>query len=148
METTCKGKQAGLLKKFHTLCTKNGLKQDEKAAIIAAFGVESSRDLNVNQLQCACDALGNVVKPETMEIDKWRKRVMAAIGGWLRLIAQPQDAVKIKAIACRATTHDSFNLIPQARLVNVYYLFLQKQKDFKAVDGITKEELETLTYLN
>jgi len=148
MKATCDSKQSGLLKKFHTLCTKNGMKPDEKSALIAGFGVESSRELSVSQLQRACEALDSKVSSEVMEADMWRKRAMAAIGGWLRLISQPQDAIRIKAIACRATKHDSFNGIPKERLVNVYYLFLQKQKDFKAVDGITKEELETLTYLN
>jgi len=148
MKATCDSKQSGLLKKFHTLCSKNGLSQDQKTAMVSSFGVESSRDLNVMQLQRACDTLCNIVKTETSDLDIWRKRVMASVGAWLRLIAQPQSAPIIKAIACRVTKHEDFNDIPKERLVNIYYLFLQKQKDFKAVDGIAKEELETLTYLN
>ena len=148
MKATCDSKQSGLLKKFHTLCSKNGMKPDEKSALIAGFGVESSRELSVGQLQRACEALDSKVSNEVTEADKWRKRAMAAIGGWLRLISYPQDAAKIKAIACRVTKHESFNLIPKERLVTIYYLFLQKQKDFKAVDGLIDDQLYELERMN
>lgn len=148
MKATCEKQQGWLLKRFHTLCTKLAVTTYEKEAIISSFGCVSSRDMTIAQLQYACDCLDKRLNPELVEIDKWRKRVMGAIGGWLRIMSVEQTAEKIKSIACRATNHDTFNAIPKERLVNVYYAFLKKQKDFKAVGGIVKDELETLTYLN
>lgn len=40
----------GLVKKYHTLCTILGLDDDAKRAILASWGVESSRDLSQHQL--------------------------------------------------------------------------------------------------
>jgi len=148
MKTTCDRQQAWLLKRFHTLCTRIGMSADEKATLIGGFGVESSRDMSAEQLQVACDALDKRIDPQIVELDKWRKRVMAAVGGWLSITSQTQGADRIKAIACRATGHKTFNDITKDRLINIYYSFLKKQKDFKAVEGITREQLEELTYLN
>ena len=148
MKTTCDRQQAWLLKRFHTLCTRIGMSVDDKAALIGGFGVESSRYLSVDQLQRACDALDKKLNPELAEIDKWRKRVIASINGWLTLTSQTKNIEKIKGIACRATGYKGFNEIPKDRLFNIYYSFLKKQHDFKAVGGIVKEEFETLTYLN
>lgn len=148
MKTTIDQQQSWLLKKFHTLCTKAGVNADQKEAILASFGCTSSRDMTVTQLTTACNKLDHQLNPELAELDKWRKRVMGAIGGWLRIMSVGQTAEKIKSIACRATNHDSFNAIPKERLINIYYAFLKKQKDFKAVDGVVRDELENLTYLN
>jgi len=148
MKTTCDRQQAWLLKRFHTMCTKIGMTPEEKAALIGGFGVESSRDLSTEQLTLACDALDKRVNPELVEIDRWRKRLLASIGGWLRLTSQTQSIEKIKGIACRATTYKAFNDIPKDRLISIYYSFLQKQHDFKRVDGIVKEDLEALTSMN
>lgn len=148
MKTTCDRQQAWLLKRFHTLCTKLGMSADDKATVIEGFGVDSSRDMSAEQLQQACDALDKRINPELIEIDRWRKRVMGAIGGFLRLTSQEQNIDKIKAIACRATGFATFNMIPKERLINTYYNFLKKQHDFKKVDGIVKDELQTLTNFN
>lgn len=148
MKATCDRQQAWLLKRFHTLCTRIGLNVDEKAALISGFSVESSRELSISQLQQICDALDRKLNPDLIEIDKWRKRVIASVNGWLTLTSQSGSIEKIKGIACRATGYKSFNEIPKDRLINIYYSFLKKQHDFKTVGGIVKEELETLTYLN
>ncbi len=124
------------------------MQDHEKTALIEGFGVTSSRDMSATQLQVACDALDKRINPELVAIDKWRKRVMGSIGGWLSITSQAQGGEKIKGIACRAAGYKVFNEIPKDRLINVYYSFLNKQKDFKRVDGIVKDDLETLTYMN
>jgi hypothetical protein len=148
MRATIDKQQSWLLKRFHTLCTKLAIKPYEKEAIVSTYGCISSKDLTVKQLAMACDSLDKRLNPEIVEVDRWRKRVMGVIGGWLRIMSVEQTAEKIKGIACRATNAANFNAIPKERLINIYYAFLKKQKDFKAVDGIAKEELEILTYLN
>ena len=148
MKTTTDRQQGLLLKKFHTLSTKAGLTNDEKHLMVASFGHESSREMNVQELLRACDLLDAKLNPQLAEIDLWRKRVMAAIGGWLRVMSVESNAAKIKAIACRAASYDSFNDIPRERLNNLYYAFLKKQKDFKRVNSIVKEQIDELIYQN
>jgi hypothetical protein len=148
MKTTCEQQQSWLLKRFHTLCTKIGIKPEEKYAIIGGFGVESSRDLTVEQLQKACDALDKRMNPQLAELDKWRKRVLASISGYLAITSQEKSIARVKAIACRATDKHEFNEIPKDRLINVYYSFLKKQQDFKRVSGMVTQDLETLSAMN
>jgi len=148
MKTTCERQQSWLLKRFHTLCTKTGVSVDEKAAMIGSFGVESSRDLSNAQLQRVCDVLDKRLNPELAELDKWRKRVIASVNGWLSMTSQPKTIDRIKGIACRATGKHEFNEIPKERLINVYYSFLKKQQDFKRVSKMTSEDLELLSSLN
>lgn len=80
--------------------------------------------------------------------DKLRKRVIAAIGGYLQLTGQDADIRYIKAIACRATGYESFNAIPTERLRNVYNAFVKQQNDFKAVGELNRDRLKKLTVMN
>ncbi len=137
-----------LLRRFHTLCTRIGMEEYEKRTMIESFGVFSSRDLDCSQLDELIRKLEFVANPALADMDHWRKRVMAAIGGWLKVTRHEMNAALIKSVACRATGHKSFNDIPRERLINVYYAFLKKQKDFSAVHQFTQEELEILSYLN
>ncbi len=88
------------------------------------------------------------VKKRTTDIDKWRKRVMASIGGYLKIMGHAGNAALIKQIACRATGYDDFNAIPQARLMNVYNTFLNKQHDFKKLTSEMQHELASRILLN
>lgn len=148
MKTTIDQQQSWLLKRFHTLCTKTGIKPEEKSAIISGFGVESSRDLTTEQLLRICNILDMRLNPQQADLDKWRKRVIASISGWLAMTSQDHSIARVKAIACRATEKREFNEIPKDRLTNVYYSFLKKQQDFKRVSGIVTQDLETLSAMN
>ena len=148
MKTTTDHQQGLLLKKFHTKCTRAGLTADEKAVIIYAFGHESSRELSVSELLRACDMLDAKLNPQIAELDALRKRVIASIGGWLKVMGIESNIDKIKAIACRAGEAGSFNEMPRERLNNLYYAFLKKQKDFKRVDAIHNEQITNLIYQN
>lgn len=46
-----------LLKKFHTLCSVLGMTADQKADLIAAYNVESSRDMDTHDLVDLCGKL-------------------------------------------------------------------------------------------
>ena len=148
MKSTTDQQQGLLLKKFHTKCTKAGLSAEEKYSIVASFGHDSSRELTASELIRICDLLDTRMNPQLAETDTWRKRLMASIGGWLRVMSVESNAVKIKAIACRAAARDQFNDIPREQLISLYYAFLKKQKDFKRVDAIVKDQLEDLKYMN
>ncbi len=89
-----------------------------------------------------------LVKKQNNELDKLRKRVIASIGGWFKLIGQESNIEIIKGTACRSTGHKDFNRIPPERLRNVYNTFLNKQKDFKALTSDMQRQLAAKTFLN
>lgn len=128
-----------ILKKFHTLCSVLGLTEAEKRAIVESYGVDSSRDMDTHDLIDVCGKLSQQVdaRKGTGDMDKLRKRVMAAIGSYLKATHQASNAVLIKSIACRATGHSDFNKIPRERLRNLVAAFNNKVKDAQAVSDIT-----------
>lgn len=127
-----------ILKKFHTLCHVLGLTDDEKRTIVESYGVESSRDMDTHDLIDVCASLAKQAnrKTGTADLDKLRKRVMAAIGGYLRTIGKESNASVIKGIACRATGYADFNKIPRERLRNLVGAFNNKVKDAQSVEDI------------
>lgn len=127
-----------ILKKFHTLCSVLGLTDAEKRAIVESYGVESSRDMDTHDLINVCGKLSAQANAKTGagEMDKLRKRVMAAIGGYLKAAGKESNATVIKGIACRATGHTDFNKIPRERLRNLVPAFNNKVKDAQAVNDI------------
>ncbi len=127
-----------ILKKFHTLCSVLGLTDAEKRAIVESYGVESSRDMDTHDLINVCGKLSAQANEKTGagEMDKLRKRVMAAIGGYLKTAGKESNATVIKGIACRATGHTDFNKIPRERLRNLVAAFNNKVKDAQAVNDI------------
>lgn len=133
----------GLLKKFHTLCSVLHMTEDQKKGLLSSWGVESSRDLDQHQLIDICAKLSEMVnkKQGKATLDQLRKRVIAAIGGWLRATYQSQGISKIKGIACRATGYDDFNKIPRERLYNLIAAFNNKVKDVQSVEGLTSAML-------
>lgn len=132
-----------ILKKFHTLCTVLGLTEGEKRAIVESYGVESSRDMDTHDLINVCAKLSEQANGLTGhgELDKLRKRTMAAIGGYLKSVGKASNATMIKGIACRATGHTDFNKIPKERLRNLIATFNNKVKDARSVDAIANAML-------
>lgn len=129
----------GLLKKFHTLCTKLGIDADAKRTIIESYGVESSRDIDTHDLVDLCARLSEQMHGKDAAADKMRKRAIAAIGGWLKTMGIERNAAFIKSIACRATGYKEFNRIPVERLRNVVYAFNNKRKDAESVDELVSK---------
>lgn len=137
MATITQQNQKWLLKKFHTLCTRLNMDADMKLALLSGYGVESSKDLTNAELTDLCDHLNDILNPEDAKRDKMRKRVIAAIGGWLRLIGKGDEGVGyIKGVACQAAKIDNFNKITLERLTTIYNMFLRKQKDAKSVNEV------------
>lgn len=140
MATITEQNQKWLLRKFHTLCLRLGLDADSKLALISGYGVESSKDLTNSELTELCDRLNDILNPADARTDKLRKRVIAAIGGWLRLIGKGNEGIDyIKGVACRAAGVENFNKISPERLGNIYNMFLKKQRDAKAVEQVCGE---------
>ena len=125
-----------ILRRFHTLCGKLGMTQDEKSALIASYGVQSSADIDTHDLIDLCGTLSRNLDGEYARLDRLRKQAMASIGGWLRGCGMESSAGIIKGIACRATGYASFNRIPAERLRNLYYTFLNKQKEAREAEAV------------
>lgn len=127
-----------IIKRYHTLCGRLGMTQDEKLEVLRAYGVESSRDMDTHDLLDLCAKLSDDLnkRQHTDESEKLRKRVMAAIGGYMKANGKYCNASIIKAIACRATKHTDFNKIPRERLRNLVYLFNNKLADKEEVESI------------
>lgn len=136
---TMDGIHKGLLKKFHTLCTKLGIDAESKREIIESYGVESSRDIDTHDLVDLCARLSEQMHGKDVAADKMRKRAIAAIGGWLRTMGIERNVAFIKSIACRATGYKEFNRIPVERLRNVVYAFNNKRKDAESVDELVSK---------
>jgi len=137
-----------LLKKFHTLCGKAGIGEDEKREIIAAYGVTSSKELSARDLLDICGRIDKMLRPDAHELDKWRKRLIASIFAWRKAMGNVTDMNEVKAIACRGAQVESFNDIPLERLRSLYYAFGKKTKDLDFVDHLTAEELSYITLVN
>lgn len=126
-----------LLRKFHSLCYRLNLSADDKLAMLSAYDVESSVDLSNAELTELCDRLNEILNPEDAKLDKMRKRVLAAIGGWLRMIGKGDEGMNyIKGVACQAAKVDNFNKISLERLTTIYNMFLKKQRDAKSVNEV------------
>ncbi len=148
MQTLMDRQQKLLLKKFHTLCGKAGIGEENKRAIIGSYGHVSSRDMSARELLDACEKIDISMRPDAAELDKWRKRLIAAIFGWRKALGKPSNMNEVKAIACRAAQAESFNAIPLERLRSLYYAFTKKQKDLEMVGELTAEELNYSAWVN
>jgi hypothetical protein len=148
METTIDKQRKSLLKRFHTLLGKCGVSNDDKAVILGQYGVTSSRDLNVHELIEVCNALDYQANPELAESDRLRKRLIAAVGAWMKAMNIDGNIDTIKAIACRAAGQRSFNAIPVERLRSLCFAFNNKRKDIAFVDVVTAEIVEQLKISN
>lgn len=137
MATITQQNQKWLLRKYHSLCFRLNMSAADKLALMGSYGVESSKDLTNEELTQICDRLNELLNPADAKRDKMRKRVIASIGGWLRLIGKGNDDVDyIKGVACRAAQVENFNRISLERLTTIYNMFLKRQKDAKAIDAV------------
>lgn len=137
-----------LLKKFHTMCGKAGINEDEKREMVASYGVTSSRDLTARELLDLCGKIDGMMNKEAAETDRWRKRVIASIFGWRKAMGKDTAMPEVKAIACRAADVEYFNAIPLERLRSLYYAFSKKTKDLEFVEKLTADELDISAWMN
>lgn len=139
---------------FYTLLNKMGIPQTDSRDFVMDYtdgNTSSLSELYNNDpllYYKMINDMAEMVKKKETDTDKWRKRVMASVGGYLKLMGNESNANIIKSIACRSTGYDTFNAIPASRLMNVYNTFLNKQKDYKALDKEMQRELANKMLLN
>jgi hypothetical protein len=148
----------GLIKKFQTLLGRARVDNNGKEAMLWSYGVESACDLNVAQLIEACNALDMQLNPALAEMDKLRKRLIAAISDYLRVMGvdifqkefkectydeKEQRRQYAKGTAINASGKEDFNQIPRNQLISLYHGFVKMKKDMAAVEELTREILLT-----
>jgi hypothetical protein len=151
MKTTTSAYKKALLRKYHTVCRDLGVTESEKIAIKESFGVNSSRNLSEIQLTQLIDRLvkgQDLSKTQKTKEDLWRKRTMAAVGAWLRMMNKTEGADTVKAIICRASGYTNFNKIPISKLRSVYYEFVQKSKTISTTRQVKNDLVEYLKFTN
>lgn len=127
-----------LIRQFHTVLAMLDNPEAAKEAILTSFGVDSTKDLTEYQLEKTIAAIrmqwyeNKGMCAEEIEMDKWRKRVIAVIGEYLHLNSRVSNINIIKGIACRQTRKVDFNKITKEQLRNCYNLFLNKNKTLKS----------------
>ncbi|WP_242396869.1 hypothetical protein [Porphyromonas gingivicanis] len=133
--------QRDLIKKYHALAGQLGMTNEDKLALLSQFGVESSRDLSQHQLIDICGSLSNEMDRRygRESMDALRKRLIKAIGDYLKVVGRASNIAIIKSIACRAAGVEEFNRIPRERLRSLYGAFLNKKKDYLKVDKMCNE---------
>lgn len=146
--TLIERQQKYLLKKLHVLLGKAGIGEAGKREMLASFGVESAKELDAHELLELCGIIDGMLRPDAAEMDKWRKRLIAAIFAWRKAMAQTTTMNEVKAIACRAAQVDRFNAIPLERLRSLYYAFGKKTKDMDFVERLTKDDLDMAAWVN
>ena len=141
MQTLLDKQKTGLIKRFHTLLGKAGMDNEQKLAILAQYGVESSKDLSAYELLELCNKLDKMSNPQLIELDLWRKRLLAAVGGYLKAadVVADNEIVLIKKIACIAAKKTEFNQIPLDRLKGLYNAFKNRESDIHTINKMTEQ---------
>lgn len=120
------------LKGLMTELSRKGL-QNDRAEIIYNFTggrTSSARELTPTEINRLSEALKSTAKPNQKDLDKKRKRLLAAIFGVFKMFNQKPTMEYVKGMACRAARKDSFNDIPPAKLVSLYNAFIHAQRDY------------------
>ena len=138
-------KRKALLRRYHALLGKAGAGEEVKRLTAAAYGHTSSREFTVAELIEVCERLEGKTRPAvkaTNDLNVWRKRVIACVGGFLRSTGQRSDIDYIKGTACRAAKCKIFNEITLPKLVKIYNHFGEQQ------DAKKMTAPKTAIYLN
>jgi len=133
--------KAEMIRWVHILMHELGFDAQDKKALLAEYGVESSNKLSLEELREVCGRLEGARNPLLNEADKWRKRAIAAIGGFLAAGGKEGNINIIKAIALRATECGDFNRIPIDKLRGLYFGFSKQAKVMREAEKISRSEL-------
>ena len=129
------------LKQLMTILSMQKVSDDDRAQLVCSWTkgrTTSTRELTAKEMQDIVDKLQNA---EQSNPDIWRKRVMAAIYGFLGKMNKEATPELVKGIACRAAKVQDFNKIPTQRLVSLYTAFTNMQKDL----NFAKKMVESFT---
>lgn len=130
-----------LTRRYHALCRQLGMTADERLSLLSSYGVQTSLDLSVSDLQQLVSQLQDM-RPTAAydhEVTVMRRRLYAAIGQYLAAQGKESSPELIRAIACRAAGGmEHFSDIPLGWLRNLVFAFNRKTKAIANVETLTK----------
>ena len=138
------------LKALMTSLSKQGL-QEQRGEIIYDFTSGrtcSAKELTAVEIDELYYELNKRASVTSQELDKKRKRLIAAIFGVFEKMNKKPSVEYVKAIACRAAKEDDFNKIPAERLTSLYNAFLNAQKDLNFAKRLGDSLVEETIILN
>lgn len=141
MKTYEEKQQTLLIRKFHALLGQCGMDAEDKKEILRLSGVTSTKDLTYQELNEICAALYGMANPRAVILDKLRKRLIACVGDYLKVMGYESNINTIRVVACKAARVDSFNEISETKLRALYNAFLAYKKAMVKVSEITAEIL-------
>lgn len=141
-------KKKQLIRRFHALLGRAGVTPAGKEAILDSYNVTSTTHLTETQLTEICHNLECMADPKVAQLHRLRRRLLAAIGGYLRATNRRHDIDHIKAVACRAAGTTTFNAIPPDRLRSLYGAFTTRKKDLSLAHVYADKDMRDLSQLN
>lgn len=133
-----------LIKKLHVIKSQLGLSDYQYGALLDSFGVESSKDMSIDDLLRAISLINGIEPGE----DPWRQRCKDAIRAYLSCINKNESDAYIQGMACRASGYDDFYKIPTSRLRDISYEFRRKAKISANVTKLVKNDVDYVSFLN
>ena len=127
------------------MCVKQGIDDELRAELAHQFSTGRTTHVGSLTVAEAAELIGRLKQNQNSTdttMDVWRKRLMAAVGAYLRAFNYTENPAAIKAIACRAAgmpNADCFNQIPLDRLRGLYNAFRNAVRDRHSVDDVTEE---------
>lgn len=129
MKTATDRQKSRLIRKYHTLCTKIGMTEEDRREMLSNnYGVESSKDLYVEELEHLCNVLNEDLNNDKVVYDVARKRVIKILFLYLPLTGYLPNMDYVKETARKAAKADSFNAISLPKLKQLYKIFGEKYK--------------------
>ncbi|MFI3296549.1 MAG: hypothetical protein R3Y59_02850 [bacterium] len=149
MKTFQDKEKSKLIKKLHTLVSKAGITREEYLSLLSCYCVESSKDLTVYELMELCSKIDNTINvKEYRTLDRWRKRLIASIGGYLKKMGKESNMDIIIGIACRAAGVDKFNSIGLDKLRSLYNAFKFRSTAIDKTEKIALEAVVNAEFFN
>lgn len=125
-----------IVKKWHTLASLCGLTEDDKKAVLASYGVQSSNDMQTHDLIDVCGSLqkqldaktGAAAHEETK--DKLRKRALRCMCDYIEAkgINTTDKIAYAKQMATRAAKKTDFNRLTTSELRGVIGYFNKERE--------------------
>ena len=117
------------LKQLMTILSYQKVSDEDRAQLVCSWTkgrTTSARELTPAEMS---EIVAKLQQAERDSADIWRKRVIAAVYGFLKKRNKEANPDIVKGIACRAAKAKDFNKIPVQRLVSLYTAFTNMQKD-------------------
>lgn len=127
-------------KQLMTILSKIGVTEAERRDLVLEWThgrTNSVRGLTPDELSGLCNTLSQRQQQVTKEMDKKRKRVIAAVFGMYEKMNKKVSMAYAIATICQAAKVDDINKIPSTRLDSLYNAFSNAQKDLNFTSRIT-----------